>query len=197
VITASRRRNASASAVPGRIRGGLLAAVLATLALLAPAPASAHGGYQMMAVTNGAYSVTVRARPFMVGKQSKVDVTSYVVRQDIGESDLNAKVQLRLSGPDGTLNLTPPLVGDGYEAIINAGQTAWRHWTIVAHVTGAAGSSTVSGGPVGDPPGAPLWLIPASVVVVAIAAVLFVLGRRRRAARPDDDEEDDDWLVPA
>lgn len=172
---------------------GLLIVVL--VALLAPAAARAHGGYQMMAVTKGAYSVTVRARPYMDGGASKVDVTSYVVRQDIGESDLSAAIRLRLSGPDGTVNLVPKVVGDGYESIVNAGQTAWRHWTVTAKVTGAAGTTTVTGGPVGDPPGAPGWLVPASVVVVVIAGGLLVVGRRRRTGRDEgDDEEDEVWL---
>ncbi|MDQ8046465.1 MAG: hypothetical protein AAGC46_09430 [Solirubrobacteraceae bacterium] len=175
-------------------RAPLLAAVVVALGL--PAAATAHGGYQMVAATKGPYSVTVRARPFMDGQTSKIDVTSYVVRQDIGESDLNAKLELQLKGPHGTLRFSPPVVGDGYEEIVADPKNEWRYWTVTARVSGAAGETIITGGPVGAPPGAPTWLIPASAVVIVVAGGFYVAGRRRRAAGTDDDAGDDDevWL---
>ena len=151
-----------------------LLALAAAALLLAPAAAWAHGGVQVVSKTQGAYAVTVRAAP----TQGGVDLTTYLVRQDLGEPDLTAQVELTLDTPQGTRTVTPEVVGDGYETIVPGKTDAWRHWGIRADVRGSAGTSTVQGAAIGEDGGAPGWLLPATTVVV-LALGGFVVARRR------------------
>jgi hypothetical protein len=157
-----------------------------------PVAAGAHGGFQVAAGTDGPYAVVVRARPYAEGGRWYVDLTSYVVRQSIGEPDLTPSLALRLTGPDGAHQIRPRVVGDGYEAIVPVGDAdAWRQWRIDATVRGDDGTSRITGGPVGEPPGAPGWVPWAGAGTVALLLVGGVWMRRRRRVGPADDVGDD------
>lgn len=165
-------------------------ALLALALVLALAtPAWAHGGVQVISARDGAYAVTVRA----AAAQGGVDLTTYLVRQDLGEPDLAARVTLTLDTPQGVKTVTPEVVGDGYETIVPGKPDAWRDWTIQADVRGAAGTASVQAEPIGEDGAIPGWVLPAGAVVVLALGVWAV----RRRADLDRVQQADQHGVPA
>lgn len=151
-------------------------AILVALIALVPASvAYGHGGITILDEAGNDYSARVLASNADEG----IDLTTYLVRQDLGEPDASANVEITLGTPDGERTVTAKPVSGAYEAIVPGTGDEWRDWNVEVEISGVAGDATFSAEPTGESP-VPVVTLALISAVLLLAGGGFVLRMRRR-----------------